>query len=772
MRDTMHFFRKTHLRRLTALLMALILAALPLMQAAPAVAEGGSDASQAESVQEITATLEQLAAALRQLQQTMDGSQTDLTDEITGLQSQLATAKQNLDAMQSQADALSEKIDALADGAEKSALKDKLNAVKQAIADADDRVQEAETKLSLITGNAANAEAVARLLTNLGALTGQIQEMLAQMQQIIAGIAGDETVRQQLAQALADLKTACDNFNKTMTMAQQLITQLAQEAASITQNPQLKAMVDALYAQVMEALNNTNTTIADVDAIVKKANAMLDQLNDPEEKARIQQIINELIKEIQETNNKLGDLIENADKAIDDANIGELSDETIGLIKRLQTLSRHAERTLSKADTTLDDLDGLINDMRDVIDDLRHPRFIGGELEIKVQGYGDQYTLTASINNGSSDVRYKWSTGETTTKITVSEDRLDEIWVIAYDDDHLGILRAYLKNPELKDVEAYAGNGCAYIAWKPSNEAFNRPAADVYRVKVTDEAGEYVTTVKAGRGASGVLVPNLMNDTRYDFVITAESIVGESNRERVNITPRATAPTDPSGATSNAGIAVYPQMLETTVHSAYLSGYSDGTVRPNQTISRAETAAMFSRLLNNDMTSRYTTTLNSYNDVDADAWYNQPVSTLSLAGLMSGRPDGRFDPDADITRGEFAAIVSRMAENLSGSAASNFRDIDGHWAEADIRKAASLGWIRGYADGAYHPDAPITRAEACAIINRMTGRTTESPADMAGEMITFTDNVDTSAWYYTTIQEAANTHYYIRKDGKEHWIVY
>jgi chromosome segregation ATPase len=760
-------------RRLLALVLAAGLMAMSLAPAAPALAEepAAGDSQDAQNMQEIQASLEELAAALQDLSSKL-GAASDMDSQIQALAQQLAAAKQALALMQQQAEALQKQIDALPDGAQKEALQAQLDQVKAGISQAQDKVSQAETALALAKGDISSAQEVAELISNLNDLTKQLSQTLNQMTQIISSLAGDEDIKNLLAQAAQDLKKTNDKLNETLDMAQNLIKGIAQDLNEAKNDPQLKAAVDALYKQALEALNNTNTTIADVDAIIKKANAILDQLSSDQEKQKIQAIINELMKEIQTTNNKINEAIDNANKAIEDANVGELSDETLDLISRLQTLTSHANRTLSKADTTLDDVDQLVNDIDDLIYDLRHPRLVSGELEIDWQKYGSQYTLTAKVNNGNSDVRVRWSTGETTKKITVSEDRLDSIWVVAYEDEKFGALRAYLKRPELEDVEVHAGNGCAYISWKECDRDFNQPEADVYKVKVTDESGEYIDTVKAPAGSQGVLIPNLMNDTRYDFAVTAESVVGESNRERVAVTPRATAPTNPSASTSNAGIAVYPQMLETTLHSAYLSGYSDGTVRPNATITRAETAAMFSRILNADMTSRYTTTLNSFQDVNEGDWYNQPVSTLSLAGLMGGRPNGYFDPNAPITRGEFAAIVSRMAGSLSGSQSGTFSDTAGHWAQADIRKAASLGWVRGYADGTYHPDAPITRAEACAIINRMTGRTTANASALAGTMTTFSDNADPSAWYYTTLQEAANTHYYNRSNGKETWMVY
>lgn len=133
-----------------------------------------------------------------------------------------------------------------------------------------------------------------------------------------------------------------------------------------------------------------------------------------------------------------------------------------------------------------------------------------------------------------------------------------------------------------------------------------------------------------------------------------------------------------------------------------------------------------------------------------------------------GYKDGNVRPQGNITRAEFAAICARFD---SGRAEENsgFTDISGHWAEKEIERAATLGWVSGYTDGSFHPDAPITRAEAMTLINRVLCRMPETKADLLDSMTKWPDN-QPGAWYYLAVQEATNSHTYEQKDSKyETW---
>ena len=203
-------------------------------------------------------------------------------------------------------------------------------------------------------------------------------------------------------------------------------------------------------------------------------------------------------------------------------------------------------------------------------------------------------------------------------------------------------------------------------------------------------------------------------------------------------------------------------MLNKTDHFAYVIGYPDGTVHPNGQITRAEVATIFFRLLKDEVRDGAFTTSNSYSDVAYGKWYNNPISTMSALGIITGYPDGTFKPNKPITRAEFAAIAARFDETQSGKSAT-FSDVIGHWAAKEIGIAYANEWIKGYPDGTFKPDQNITRAEAMTMINRVLERKPESPADLLTNMNKWTDNMDTSKWYYLDVQEATNSHAYTRK---------
>ena len=212
-----------------------------------------------------------------------------------------------------------------------------------------------------------------------------------------------------------------------------------------------------------------------------------------------------------------------------------------------------------------------------------------------------------------------------------------------------------------------------------------------------------------------------------------------------------------------------PSMLNGKDHFAYIVGYPDKTVHPQSSITRAEVATIFFRLLTEETRTANATKTNKYADVSSDKWYNQAVSTLSAMGIIKGDSRGNFNPNAPITRAEFAAIAARF-DKTENVAAASFGDVAMHWAKPEISVAANNGWINGYTDGTFHPDSKITRAEAMAMINRVLQRLPESKADLLDGMIQWSDNADTSKWYYLAVQEATNSHYYeLKANQHEKW---
>ena len=207
--------------------------------------------------------------------------------------------------------------------------------------------------------------------------------------------------------------------------------------------------------------------------------------------------------------------------------------------------------------------------------------------------------------------------------------------------------------------------------------------------------------------------------------------------------------------------------LNTTDHFAYIVGYGNGEVRPQNNITRAEVATIFFRLLTDDVRDENLTKTNRYSDVAATSWYNTAVSTLSSMGIITGYPDGTFRPNAAITRAEFAAIAARF-DHDGDKTAAKFSDIASHWAKDEISIAYNNGWITGYPNSTFGPQRDITRAETMTLVNRVLNRQPETEDDLLPNMTVWTDNANPKAWYYLAVQEATNSHYYEFKTNSQY----
>ena len=207
--------------------------------------------------------------------------------------------------------------------------------------------------------------------------------------------------------------------------------------------------------------------------------------------------------------------------------------------------------------------------------------------------------------------------------------------------------------------------------------------------------------------------------------------------------------------------------LNTTDHFAYIVGYGNGEVRPQNNITRAEVATIFFRLLTDDVRDENLTKTNRYSDVAATSWYNTAVSTLSSMGIITGYPDGTFRPNAAITRAEFAAIAARF-DNDGDKTTAKFSDIATHWAKDEISIAYNNGWITGYPNGTFGPQRDITRAETMTLVNRILNRQPETEDDLLPNMTVWTDNANPKAWYYLAVQETTNSHYYEFKTNSQY----
>lgn len=206
------------------------------------------------------------------------------------------------------------------------------------------------------------------------------------------------------------------------------------------------------------------------------------------------------------------------------------------------------------------------------------------------------------------------------------------------------------------------------------------------------------------------------------------------------------------------GVLKAIEVLNKEIHFNYVIGYTDGTIRPNNDISRAEVATIFFRLLTDEAREQYTTTAGNFTDVKAGMWCNRAIATLTNMGIIKGYTDGSFQPNKSITRAELATIIARFAKLDVNT--KTFSDITGHWAQKSIELAAGNGWINGYTDGTFRPNKSIIRAETFAMINRVLDRQTENVSDLlpTSEMNMWSDNLNENAWYYKDVQEATNYH--------------
>ena len=206
--------------------------------------------------------------------------------------------------------------------------------------------------------------------------------------------------------------------------------------------------------------------------------------------------------------------------------------------------------------------------------------------------------------------------------------------------------------------------------------------------------------------------------------------------------------------------------LNTADHFAYVQGYPDGTVKPAGNITRAETAAILFRLMDDASRKTYYSTKSGFRDVASGSWYNTYVATLNNAGVITDSSNGYFRPNEAITRAELAAMLAKFSETTG--AANYFNDVSAkYWAANAIAICAKLGWITGYPDGTFRPDRNVTRAELMAMINRATGRAPKSADAFLPGMKTWIDNT-ADKWYYLDVQEATNSHSYTVK-GSETW---
>ena len=220
-------------------------------------------------------------------------------------------------------------------------------------------------------------------------------------------------------------------------------------------------------------------------------------------------------------------------------------------------------------------------------------------------------------------------------------------------------------------------------------------------VKYNETANKPADPTKSGYTFAGWYTEEKLTN-KYDFATPVTGNITLYAKWTRNYTPRPYTP--PTVVIPDDALG-----LNTTDHFAYIIGYGNGKVRPQNNITRAEVATIFFRLLTDDVRDENLTKTNRYSDVAATSWYNTAVSTLRSMGIITGYPDGTFGPQRD-----------------------------------------------------------ITRAATMTLVNRVLNRQPETEDDLLPNMTVWTGNANPKAWYYLAVQEATNSHYYKFKTNSKY----
>ena len=351
---------------------------------------------------------------------------------------------------------------------------------------------------------------------------------------------------------------------------------------------------------------------------------------------------------------------------------------------------------------------------------------------------------------------YKFNDGGLTTELNAEITQNGETVYVYYEKNDLVVKHVY-------------GSSVVYDS-EQSQSSISAEQGDVVVKAVTSGRYTRITGVKLNgdsltTATTVTLTPD--GESKYEVIFTYALRSSSSDSDEDSGSSGTTGgSSDSSDSTPGDEVTVIEDpavalqdSLESIDHYAYVFGYEDGTVRPENKITREEVATIFYRLLTDGTRDALFTRQQDFPDVSTSRWSDVAIATLLNGNIVSGYPDGEFKPGNNITRAEFAAIVSKF-DNLSYSGENQFNDIEGHWAANYINSAALKGWINGYPDGSFHPDTYITRAEAVTLINAVLGRQV-SKDGLLPEAKYWSDNTQ-DKWYYEAIMEATNSHDYER----------
>ena len=299
------------------------------------------------------------------------------------------------------------------------------------------------------------------------------------------------------------------------------------------------------------------------------------------------------------------------------------------------------------------------------------------------------------------------------------------------------------------------------------------------KVEHTD-TGRPIPNAEIAIGKTGNITVKLPDGTDLDknHRVTVTVTDHKKNpQENKNIIVKGDLSQTAKGKTDQDGKLTVPEIEERERHGAYILGYTDGTFGPSRSMTRAEAAAIFARLLAEKNGDTISTAANTrFTDIPAHAWYSGYAKYLNNNGVTYGKSKTIFAPNDAITRAEFTTLAVRFFDVYGGGDAEimeqykDFNDVsDGYWAAAYIKAAAKHGWINGYGDGSFRADDEINRAEVVTIVNRLLGREADADyiADNLRKLNTFPD-VSRKHWAYYAVMEAANTHTAILGDS-ESW---
>lgn len=299
----------------------------------------------------------------------------------------------------------------------------------------------------------------------------------------------------------------------------------------------------------------------------------------------------------------------------------------------------------------------------------------------------------------------------------------------------------------IKDIEVptiTAPTNYIFKGWSPANPVgytVNDPSVTFTAVfeKVGGTGGGGGGTSGGGGGGGGAIVP--------PTPVTP-----------VNPTPAPNPSTPPK-----QGGRVDPVELNKNFKFPYITGYPDITVRANAPITRAEAASIFARILAKQMEAD-TTYPSKFSDIKSGKWYSNNVAYLESFSILSGYKDGTFKPNNKITRAEFATMINNFAKPADVSGVKQFSDIKAnHWAKPYIDNAVALKWMSGYPDGTFGPDKYITRAEVVSVVNKLIERT-PNKADIDSKGQRYKDLTKGFWAYYDVLEASTDRTVFAKKN--------